>query len=104
MAGETGTSSGVIQDIEEFYNVFKSAKFVVAVTGAGISAESGIPTFRGPGGFWRGHTVQALAEMSKFKENPSLVWELYHYRREITLTKEPNAVKIYFPKYFQLTF
>ncbi|ODN05449.1 NAD-dependent protein deacylase sirtuin-5, mitochondrial [Orchesella cincta] len=57
---------------------------------AGISAASGIPTFRGKGGFWRGYAVQTLAALSKFKENPSLVWECYHYRREIVLTKQPT--------------
>lgn len=82
----------VIEDVSKFRETFRNSKYVVALTGAGISAESGIPTFRGKGAYWRGYAVQTLAAMSKFKESPSLVWEFYHYRREIVLTKEPNAV------------
>lgn len=86
----------IIEDVSQFRETFRKSKYIVAVTGAGISAESGIPTFRGKGGYWRGYAVQTLAAMSKFKENPSLVWEFYHYRREIVLTKEPNAVNTVF--------
>lgn len=60
--------------------------------GAGISAESGIPTFRGAGGFWRKYQAMDLASPTAFRANPSLVWEFYHYRRELVLTKKPNAV------------
>lgn len=83
----------VVEDIVQLKEVFQKSKYVVAVTGAGISAESGIPTFRGKGGYWRGYAVQTLASMSKFKEDPSLVWEFYHYRREIVLKKQPNSVR-----------
>ncbi|CAL8075234.1 unnamed protein product [Orchesella dallaii] len=87
--------NGASGDIGEFKKVFDKSKYVVAITGAGISAASGIPTFRGKGGYWRGYAVQTLAAMSKFKENPSLVWEFYHYRREIVLMKRPTLAHLH---------
>lgn len=69
-----------------------SAKNCVILTGAGVSAESGIPTFRGEGGLWRKYSAPALASPSAFKSNPSLVWEFYHHRREVARTKHPNLV------------
>lgn len=74
----------------EFKKKLDLANHVVALTGAGISAESGIPTFRGAGGYWRKYESQSLATMQAFKRNPSLVWEFYSYRRELVLTKQPN--------------
>jgi len=56
---------------------------VVALTGAGISAESGVPTFRGPGGLWRKYSPERLATPEAFAENPRLVWEWYDWRRSI---------------------
>ncbi|XP_061586851.1 NAD-dependent protein deacylase sirtuin-5, mitochondrial-like, partial [Cololabis saira] len=58
---------------------------------AGVSAESGVPTFRGAGGFWRKWQAQELATPEAFARNPSRVWEFYHHRREVMLTKQPNA-------------
>lgn len=75
---------------EEFREVYKSANHVVVLTGAGISAESGIPTFRGSGGYWRTFSSENLATLDAFTNNPSLVWEFYSYRRELVLQKEPN--------------
>nr|XP_054766579.1 NAD-dependent protein deacylase sirtuin-5A, mitochondrial-like [Lytechinus pictus] len=66
------------------------AKHIVFMTGAGASAESGVPTFRGAGGFWRKWQAQQLATPEAFQDNPSLVWEFYHYRREVMITKHPN--------------
>ncbi|EDV25963.1 uncharacterized protein TRIADDRAFT_24253, partial [Trichoplax adhaerens] len=60
------------------------------ISGAGISAESGIPTFRGEGGYWRIYQATDLATPSAFTANPSLIWEFYSYRREFARTKEPN--------------
>ena len=77
-------------NLAEFKSVFKSAKHVVALTGAGISAESGVPTFRGSGGLWRTFRAQDLATPQAFAANPSRVWEFYSYRRELVLTKDPN--------------
>ncbi|OXA40546.1 NAD-dependent protein deacylase sirtuin-5, mitochondrial [Folsomia candida] len=77
--------------ISEFQKVFQSSKFIVVLTGAGISAESGIPTFRGEGAYWRGFSIEDIAMMSKFTSDPSLVWELYHFRREVVFPKIPNV-------------
>lgn len=74
----------------EFRDLLQKAKNVVVLTGAGASAESGIPTFRGSGGLWRTFRAQDLATLEAFHRNPSLVWEFYSYRREVVLTKEPN--------------
>lgn len=65
---------------------------MILLAGAGVSAESGVPTFRGAGGLWRTWRAQDLASPSAFARNPSLVWEFYHYRREVMSTKFPNPV------------
>lgn len=56
------------------------AKRVAVLTGAGISAESGVPTFRGAGGFWRGHSAMDLATPGAFDRDPEGVWEFYRFR------------------------
>nr|VZI47320.1 unnamed protein product [Spirometra erinaceieuropaei] len=78
-------------DFHAFRRVLSKARKLLVVTGAGISAESGVPTFRGEGGFWRKYVSQELATPEAFAKNPSLVWEFYHYRRELVRTKSPNA-------------
>lgn len=83
-----------ISDMAEFRKVFQKSKHVVILTGAGVSAESGVPTFRGEGGFWRTYQAQNLASPIAFNRDPSLVWEFYHYRRELVLTKKPNPAHI----------
>lgn len=67
------------------------AESIVILTGAGISAESGIPTFRGPGGLWRDYKPEDLATPEAFARDPKLVWEWYNWRREIVSKAEPNA-------------
>lgn len=81
-------------DMAAFREQFAKAKHIVVLTGAGVSAESGVPTFRGAGGFWRKYQAQDLATPEAFKRNPSLVWEFYHYRREVMLSKTPNPAHI----------
>ena len=66
------------------------ADSVVALTGAGISAESGIPTFRGPGGLWRNFSPEKLATPEAFGQDPRLVWEWYDWRRGIIRGAQPN--------------
>lgn len=61
------------------------------VTGAGISQESGIPTFRGDGGLWRSYDPMKLATISAFEEDPALVWQWYDERRANIAAAEPNA-------------
>ena len=77
-------------DCAEFKSLLSKASNVVFLTGAGCSAESGIPTFRGAGGLWRKYSATDLATPEAFKANPSLVWEFYSYRREVALSKNPN--------------
>jgi NAD-dependent deacetylase len=67
------------------------AKKIVFVTGAGISQESGIPTFRGKDGLWRKYDAMQLATIDAFYENPKLVWEWYEERRKNILAAKPNA-------------
>ncbi|XP_069046999.1 NAD-dependent protein deacylase sirtuin-5, mitochondrial isoform X2 [Lepisosteus oculatus] len=81
-------------DMAEFRQVFSKAKHIAIITGAGVSAESGVPTFRGAGGYWRRWQAQDLATPEAFSRNPSRVWEFYHYRREVMLTKEPNPAHL----------
>jgi NAD-dependent deacetylase len=64
---------------------------VVALTGAGISAESGVPTFRGAQGLWRQYRATDLATPEAFARNPRLVWEFYNWRRELLGPLRPNA-------------
>ena len=64
---------------------------VVAFTGAGISAESGIPTFRGPGGLWCSYPPEKLATPEAFSRDPHLVWEWYDWRRQVIHQAQPNA-------------
>lgn len=79
-------------DMEAFRKLLLKAQHVVVLTGAGVSAESGVPTFRGAGGLWRTYKAQDLATPSAFRSNPSLVWEFYHHRREVMASKLPNDV------------
>ncbi len=68
-----------------------TARHVVALTGAGISAESGIATFRGADGIWKKLKPEELASMETFMCNPDLVWEWYEYRRKIIHNVTPNS-------------
>lgn len=68
----------------------QSAKRVAVLTGAGISAESGIPTFRGAGGYWRNYRAEDLATPEAFAHNPKLVWEWYAMRMQVCLDAKPN--------------
>ncbi len=63
---------------------------VFVLTGAGVSAESGLPTFRGVDGLWRGHRVEEVATPEAFHANPELVWQFYSERRKRAATVAPN--------------
>jgi len=66
-------------------------KRVVVFTGAGVSADSGIPTFRGAGGLWRDFRAEDLATPEAFRRDPKLVWEWYEWRRDLIRNAKPNA-------------
>jgi NAD-dependent deacetylase len=66
------------------------ARRVTVLTGAGISADSGVPTFRGTDGLWRNFRAEDLATPEAFARDPRLVWEWYNWRRELIATKAPN--------------
>ena len=72
-------------------NKLHQAEKVVFVTGAGISQESGIPTFRGKDGLWRKYDAMKLATIDAFYEDPKLVWEWYEERRKNIMAAKPNA-------------
>ena len=69
------------------------AERIVVLTGAGISQESGIPTFRGADGLWNGHRIEEVASPEAFRRNPALVHEFYNTRRRQLLSQsvKPNA-------------
>lgn len=69
----------------------RSAQRVVVFTGAGVSAESGVPTFRGADGLWGKFRPEELASFAAFMKNPELVWEWYRARKEIIAAVQPNA-------------
>jgi NAD-dependent deacetylase len=64
------------------------------LTGAGISAESGLATFRGSGGLWNGYRVEEVATPEAWHANPALVWRFYSMRRRDALAAQPNAAHL----------
>lgn len=78
-------------EIEQARQWVHSARSVAVLTGAGISAESGIPTFRGPGGMWKNFRPEDLATPEAFARDPLLVWEWYDWRRQLIANAHPNA-------------
>ncbi len=75
---------------KELIERLSKATKVVVSTGAGISAESGVPTFRGEDGIWKKMRPEELATVDGFMSNPTLVWEWYQYRRDLMNKVEPN--------------
>lgn len=69
----------------------RAPRTVAVLTGAGVSADSGIPTFRGAGGLWRNFHPQQLATPEAFRRDPALVWEWYEWRRGLIRDAHPNA-------------
>lgn len=74
-----------------FLDKLKESKKIVFFTGAGISAESGIPTFRGKDGIWNKLKPEELANFNAFMRNPQMVWEWYNHRKKIIHEAQPNA-------------
>lgn len=63
---------------------------IFVLSGAGVSAESGIPTFRGAGGLWRNHRIEEVASPVAWERDPRLVWEFYSMRRRVASAAKPN--------------
>ncbi len=80
--------------IERARALVQQSRAIVAITGAGISAESGVPTFRGEGGLFRGRDGRELATPEAFAEDPGLVWSFYRWRRRVVARCEPNAAHL----------
>ena len=76
---------------EEVVEFLAGTGRVAVLTGAGISAESGVPTFRGKDGLWRQYKAETLATPEAFERDPKLVWEWYDWRRGLIAPVEPNA-------------
>jgi NAD-dependent deacetylase len=78
-------------DFRRVVTELRKAQHILVLTGAGVSAESNIPTFRGKNGWWRSMNPEELATLAAFKRNPQLVWEWYDYRRRLIAEAVPNA-------------
>lgn len=78
----------------------RDARRVVALTGAGISAESGVPTFRDAGGLWRTYRPEELATPEALARDPQTVWEWYDHRRGFLATCEPNPAHRALARFF----
>ncbi|KAF4541257.1 Nad-dependent deacetylase sirtuin-5 [Lasiodiplodia theobromae] len=81
-------------DLESFQKHLQSSDRILALLGAGLSASSGLPTFRGAGGLWRTHDATSLATMEAFEADPGLVWQFYSYRRHMALKAKPNRAHL----------
>jgi len=84
----------VIQIDKSLVDKLSDSKSIVFFTGAGISSESGIPTFRGKEGLWNKFRPEELANFDAFIKNPALVWEWYNYRKKIVHEAKPNAAHL----------
>jgi hypothetical protein len=78
------------KDLESFQQHLAESTRILALLGAGLSASSGLPTFRGAGGLWRTHDATSLATPGAFERDPGLVWQFYSYRRHMALQAKPN--------------
>jgi len=79
-----------VDDIAKSAEVLRDAKHIVMLTGAGVSAESGVPTFRDKDGLWDKYDVTTLATPQAFEEDPAFVWQWYDWRRQKVKEVKPN--------------
>jgi len=77
--------------VEDVRKLLLNAHSIAVLTGAGVSAESGVPTFRGSHGLWKQYRAEDLATPQAFARNPKLVWEWYDWRRGLVAQAQPNA-------------
>jgi NAD-dependent deacetylase len=90
MSGATRQGDALDAAIDTVAARLRRASHIVALTGAGVSAASGIPTFRCPEGLWKNFRAEALATSEAFANDPKLVWEWYDWRRSLILAAKPN--------------
>jgi NAD-dependent deacetylase len=89
VTSESGTDA-----IAQLASRLRSAKRITILTGAGVSAASGVPTFRGDDGLWNDKRAEELATPDGFAADPKLVWEWYDWRRQLIAKAEPNAAHL----------
>ncbi len=78
------------QDLARAVEILRASDSIASLTGAGVSAESGVPTFRGSDGLWEGHHIEDVATPDGFERDPYLVWKFYNARRTKLWTVKPN--------------
>ena len=84
----------MIQIDKSLIDSLRKSESIVFFTGAGISSESGIPTFRGKDGIWNKLRPEELANFDAFMRNPEMVWEWYNHRKKIIHEAKPNAAHL----------
>jgi len=84
----------VDEALEKAARALRQTSFLAVLTGSGVSAESGIPTFRGADGLWQKYRAEELATPQAFARNPTLVWEFYDWRRQLISRAQPNAAHL----------
>jgi NAD-dependent deacetylase len=89
-----GLSHSLRDALRQGRALLESAERIVVLTGAGVSAESGVPTFRGPGGLWKSRRPEQLATPEAFARDPRAVWEWYAWRRSVVADCAPNAAHL----------
>lgn len=89
----TSTKTNPVK-VADFHAHLLKSRRICALLGAGLSASSGLPTFRGAGGLWRTHDAISLATPEAFGTDPSLVWTFYSYRRHMALNAKPNRAHL----------
>src|SRR5215471_17533161 len=82
--------NGLDESLAQAVPVLRRAQYVGVLTGAGVSAESGIATFRGAGGLWEGQPIEDVATPYAFRRDPGLVWRFYNQRRSNLREVKPN--------------
>jgi len=83
----------LLMEIESLHSVactISNADYMIVLTGAGVSKESNVPTFRGEDGLWRNYNAMDLATPDAFRRNPTLVWDWYTWRQGLIAECEPN--------------
>ena len=90
MRANSAGSRDQLESVEVARKILADAHRVAVLTGAGISAESGIPTFRGPDGLWKKYNVDELASWEGFSARPDEGWRFYDERRRVIASASPN--------------